>query len=160
MYCINACTLWRENQAKYTPYFTIYITQQSTLHYSSLLSFTLYYSIPYALYSVIVPHPVVHRSSTLFLAWSPFSVRPFVLSLRPSVCALAWFLEVFSKTISPINFILGIHDLLGGIQIAIAYCHAWAIFHRMLASDWSILSQPLSLQPLIILLSYWNCELT
>ncbi len=47
---------------------------------------------------------------------------------------------------SPIDFILGIHDLLGEIQSAIAYCRTPAIFHWMLASDLSILSWPLSLQ--------------
>ena len=33
------------------------------------------------------------------------------------------------------------------------------ILHDMLASDWLIGFQPLSLQLLIILLPYWNCEL-
>ena len=63
-----------------------------------------------------------HQRGTLFSAWSPFSVHPPILAFFcPSVCALSWFLEVLSKTISPIDFILGLHDLLGGIQKAIAY---------------------------------------
>ncbi len=48
------------------------------------------------------------------------------------------FPDIFSKTISPINFILGIHDLRGGVQNHVAYRCAPAISHWMLASDWSM----------------------
>ena len=40
----------------------------------------------------------------------------------------------FSKTISLIDFILGIHDILGGIQKPIAYHRTPVVFPRMLAS--------------------------
>ena len=46
--------------------------------------------------------------------------------------------EIFSEIISPIDFVLDIHNLQGGIQDAIAYLHAPVILHRMLASDWLI----------------------
>ncbi len=97
------------------------------------------------------PCLVAHWRGTLFSSWSPFSVHSSVLL---SVHFLGF--QKFSKTIRPIDLILGIHDLLGGKQNAIAYYHASVSFHRMLDSDLSILSRPLSLQPLIILVSWWN----
>ncbi len=45
-------------------------------------------------------------------------------------------------------------------QTWLAYCYAAVIFHQMLSFDLSIGFWPLSSQTLIILLSYWNCELT
>ncbi len=86
-----------------------------------------------------------HQLHTRY-TWPPRGdTEPYCISSCSSEFALNaglwlvnWFSEVFSKTISPIDFILGIHDLLGEIQIAIAYRHAPSIFHRMRAPDWSI----------------------
>ena len=78
--------------------------------------------------------------------WPPrWNTKCYYILSRSSDCppvAGLWlvdeFSEVFSKTMSAIDFILGIPDLLGGIQSSIAYCHTPAIFLLMLASDWSI----------------------
>ncbi len=72
-------------------------------------------------------------------------------------CALSWFLEVLSKSIRPINFILGMHDLLGGIQNPIEYCRAPATFCRMLVSDWSMGFRKLSPKLLAPSTSYLVC---
>ena len=70
------------------------------------------------------------------------------------------FLAIISPTTHHIAFILKLWDHPRDPQTWLAYCHAPVIFRQMLACDWSLGFQPLSLQPLITLLPYWICELT
>ena len=104
---VHFCTFWYSH-VRQPPCFSIIFWSQKPVLYASI------YTVP-TLTKVVVPCPLGNRMGTLFLAWSLFSVCP-------SFCARSWFLEVFSKTIRPIDFILGIHDLLGGTQNALAYC--------------------------------------
>ena len=83
-----------------------------------------------------------HRLHTWY-TWPPrWDTEPYCILLRSSdflpnagLWLVDWYQEIFSKTISPIDFILGIHDLLCGIQNAVAYHRAPVIFRQMLASD-------------------------